>query len=172
MCRVEGPRQVTLLLDSGANRACARRGFFIVEFRSFRAFIVRAALLGSACDGAAPVRHLPGLAPPVAPQGARPRRGHCRRAPTADKVRRLMHYGQVDTVLPCISSPLVPYLFFGFGSDAAAQHRRRRPAIPILPCNAAAQVWQEVIHSHGRQTRARHRLDPRGVNRHLTRRTR
>ena len=56
--RVEGHGKVTILLDE-ANRVQQVR-LHIVEFRGFEKFI-GPALLGSAGDGAAPVRHLPGV---------------------------------------------------------------------------------------------------------------
>ncbi|MCK7492878.1 MAG: hypothetical protein MZW92_16190 [Comamonadaceae bacterium] len=70
MSRVEGHGKVTLLLDEqqpGASGAAAHR-----RVPRLREIHPGPALLGSAGDGAAPVRHLPGVAPPGGVQGAGP----------------------------------------------------------------------------------------------------
>jgi NAD-reducing hydrogenase large subunit len=85
--------------------------------------------------------------------------------PTADKLRRLMHYGQMLQSHALhffhLSSP---DLLFGFGSDMA---KRNIVGVAAAYPDVARQgvllrkYGQEVIRHHRRQTHPRHRLDTR-----------
>ena len=164
--RVEGHGKVTILLDDaepGAAGAAAHR-----RVPRLREVHRGPALLGGAGDGAAAVRHLPGVAPPGGVQGARPRgRRACRSRRRAEKIRRLMHYGQVMQSHALHFFHLAsPDLLFGFDSDvnrrnivgvAAGAPRHREEG------RAAAQVRPGGDPRHRRQAGARHRL---GARRH------
>ena len=85
--------------------------------------------------------------------------------PTAEKMRRLMHYGQILQSHALhffhLSSP---DLLFGFDSDAGqAQHRRRRRGdsrrSPSRACCCASTARRSS--AHRRQARPRHRRHPR-----------
>ena len=92
--RVEGHGKVTILLDEENKVEQAR--LHIVEFRGFERFIQGRPLLGSPGAGAAAVRHLPGEPPPGRGQGDGPASSAASKlTPTAEKMRRLMHYGQM-----------------------------------------------------------------------------
>ena len=102
----------------------------------------------------------------AASQGARPRgrraSGH---AQSADKIRRLMHYGQVmqsqraALLPPVVARPAVRLRLRG----RPAQHRRRRrgPSRARAQGRAAAQVRPGGDPRHRRQAHPRHRLDAR-----------
>jgi NAD-reducing hydrogenase large subunit len=63
--RVEGQGKVTILLDD-QNKVCTQVRLHIVEFRVFREIHPGPAAYWKSRDGPAPVRHLPGVAPPAA----------------------------------------------------------------------------------------------------------
>ena len=121
-------------------------------------------LLGSAGDGAAPVRHLPGEPPPGRRQGPRPggrrpdHHPHRREDPAADALRAGPPVPRAALLPPLVARPAVRLRIAG----AAAQHRRRRRSLPGgRPARrAAAQVWPGGDPHHRRQARARHRGDP------------
>jgi NAD-reducing hydrogenase large subunit len=120
--RVEGHGKVTLLLDeqrSGTAGAPAYR-----RIPRLREIHSGSPVLGGTGDGAASVRYLSGVTPPGGCQGARPR-GRCRSqlTPSAEKLRRFMHYGQILQSHALhffyLSSP---DLLFGFDSEASRRN--------------------------------------------------
>ena len=161
--------RLTLLLDEHHRVQQAR--LHIVEFRGFESFIVgrpywEVPQMVQRLCGICPVSHH--LAASKAIDVAL---GIAAVPRTAEVVRRLMHYGQVmqstcPAFLPppsptcCSASTAMPRGANILGVAAACRY---------CPPRRAAQVWPGGDTPHGRQARARHRLDPWGVNRHLTR---
>ena len=91
--------------------------------------------------------------------------GATRLTPTAEKMRRLMHYGQILQSHALHFFHLAsPDLLFGFDSDVATRNivgiAAAHPEIAKAG-RAAAQVRAGGDPHHRRQARARHRLDPR-----------
>ncbi len=115
--RVEGHGKVTLLLDED-NRVCQAR-LHIVEFRGFEKFIQgrpywEVPVLVQRLCGICPVSHL--LAGAKAVDGLV---GVDRIPPSAEKLRRLLHYGQVLQSHALHFFHLAsPDLLFGFDSEA------------------------------------------------------
>jgi NAD-reducing hydrogenase large subunit len=160
--RVEGHGKVTILLDDD-NKVHQVR-LHIVEFRGFEKFIQgrpywEVPVMVQRLCGICPVSHHLGRL-----QGA----GHDGRrkqlTPTAEKMRRLMHYGQILQSHALhffhLSSP---DLLFGFDERRRrAQHRRRGAAHPEIAKKACCCASTARSDPHdGRQARARHRLGPR-----------
>jgi len=91
-------------------------------------------LLGGAGDGAAPVWHLPGLAPPGRVQGVSTASiGATPVSASATAVRRLMHYGQFCnptrcTSFTCFARPAVRLRF----RSRQTQHRWHCPGAPEI----------------------------------------
>ena len=125
LSRVEGHGKVTLLLDGDDHVRQAR--LHIVEFRGFEKFIQ-----GRPCwEAPVMVQRLCGICPVshhLAAAKALDMIVGARITPTAEKIRRLMHYGQVmqSNALHFfhLSSP---DLLFGFDSEVA---RRNLVAVP------------------------------------------
>ena len=162
--RVEGHGKVTILLDDQEKVHQVR--LHIVEFRGFERFIQGRPYWEVPGDGAAPLRHLPGEPPPRGVEGARPSwSARARSPPTAEKIRRLMHYGQILQSHALHFYHLAsPDLLFGFDSDVA-----KRNIVGVLAAypgrraagDPPAQVRAGGHPHHRGQARARHRLDPR-----------
>jgi NAD-reducing hydrogenase large subunit len=119
--RVEGHGKVTILLDAQGQVSQAR--LHIVEFRGFERFIQgrpywEVPVLVQRLCGICPVSHH--LAAAKAMDGIV---GVDRLTPTAEKVRRLMHYGQTFQSHALHFFHLVsPDLLFGFGADVALRN--------------------------------------------------
>jgi NAD-reducing hydrogenase large subunit len=119
--RVEGHGKVTILLDEENKVKQAR--LHIVEFRGFERFIQgrpywEAPVLVQRLCGICPVSHH--LAAAKAMDLVV---GVDKLTPTADKMRRLMHYGQMFQSHSLHFFHLAsPDLLFGFGSDVANRH--------------------------------------------------
>jgi coenzyme F420-reducing hydrogenase alpha subunit len=120
------------------------------------------------------VRHLPGVAPPRGLKALDIIVGAQQLTPTAEKLRRLMHYGQILQSHALhffhLSSP---DLLFGFDSDGGeAQHRRRVAAAhPDIAKKGVLlrKYGQEVIrHTAGKRVHGTGSV-PGGVNKNLTR---
>ena len=125
MSRVEGHGKVTLLLDDDNHVHQVR--LHIVEFRGFEKFIQgrpywEVPVMVQRLCGICPVSHH--LAASKALDQVL---GATQLTPTAEKMRRLMHYGQILQSHALHFFHLAsPDLLFGFDSDVArAQHRRR-----------------------------------------------
>jgi len=88
-----GPRQGHDLLDE--HHKGAPGAAHIVEFRGFERFHPGPPVLGGAGDGAAPLRHLSGQHQLAASKALDFVVGARTPTRTAEKVRRLMHYGQI-----------------------------------------------------------------------------
>jgi len=101
LTRVEGHGKVTLLLDD--NHEVAEARLHIVEFEASSASS-SGAHTGAAGDRAAAVRHLSGEHHLAAAKAMDRIVGGERLTPTAEKVRRLMHYGQIFQSHACTSS--------------------------------------------------------------------
>ena len=121
LSRVEGHGKVTLLLDEDGHVQQAR--LHIVEFRGFEKFIQgrpywEAPVMVQRLCGICPVSHH--LAAAKAMDQIV---GATRLTPTAEKLRRLMHYGQILQSHALHFYHLAsPDLLFGFGSDAAKRN--------------------------------------------------
>jgi hypothetical protein len=159
LSRVEGHGKVTILLDEH-NRVQQVR-LHIVEFRGFERFILgrpywEVPVMVQRLCGICPVSHHLAASQGDGPGGRR------RRSPAdGDKLRRLMHYGQILQSHALHFFHLAsPDLLFGFDSEAQAQHRRRGRGAPghRAPGRAAAQVRPGGHPRHRRQAGARHRL--------------
>lgn len=119
--RVEGHGKVSLILDSANNVKEAR--LHIVEFRGFERFVQgrpywEAPVMVQRLCGICPVSHH------LAAAKAMDRIvGGEKLTPTAEKMRRLMHYGQFFQSHALHFFHLAsPDLLFGFGSDPAARN--------------------------------------------------
>ena len=168
--RVEGHGKVTILLDENnqrRRRPASTSWSFVASSASSRA-----ALLGAARPGAAPVRHLPGEPPPLRRQG---RRRHYRRralTPTGEKMRRLMHYGQMFQSHALHFFHLAsPDLLFGF--DAPVEQRNVVAVIAEHPDLAVQGVMmrkygQEIIKATaGKKVHGTGAI-PGGINKNLS----
>jgi len=119
--RVEGHGKVTILLD--ADRKVTQARLHVVEFRGFERFIQgrpfwEVPVLVQRLCGICPVSHH--LAAAKAMDVIV---GADKLTPTAEKMRRLMHYGQTYQSHALHFFHLVsPDLLFGFGSDPATRH--------------------------------------------------
>jgi NAD-reducing hydrogenase large subunit len=119
--RVEGHGKVTILLD--AHGRVERARFHVVEFRGFERFIQgrpywEVPVAVQRLCGICPVSHH------LAAAKAMDRIvGGEKLTPTAEKMRRLMHYGQTFQSHALHFFHLAsPDLLFGFGSDVNARH--------------------------------------------------
>ncbi|MDP1653137.1 MAG: Ni/Fe hydrogenase subunit alpha [Rhodocyclaceae bacterium] len=120
LSRVEGHGKVTILLDD-ANRVQQVR-LHIVEFRGFEKFIEgrpywEVPVMVQRLCGICPVSHHLAAAKAMDQiVGAQP-------TPTAEKIRRLMHYGQILQSHALHFFHLAsPDLLFGFGADVAKRN--------------------------------------------------
>jgi NAD-reducing hydrogenase large subunit len=119
--RVEGHGKVTILLDE--NKKVVQARLHIVEFRGFEQFIKgrpfwEVPVLVQRLCGICPVSHH--LAAAKAMDLIV---GGEKLTPTAEKIRRLMHYGQMYQSHALHFFHLAsPDLLFGFGSDVAARN--------------------------------------------------
>jgi hypothetical protein len=160
--RVEGHGKVTILLDEAGKVSPGPPAHRRVS--RLRAVHPGASLLGSPRAGAAALRHLPGQPPPCRSQGDGPHRRRREADPTAEKMRRLMHYGQMFQSHALHFFHLCsPDLLFGFDADPAI-----RNVIGVRQAQGSrgaghddAQVRSGAHQGHGRQEDARHRGDPR-----------
>jgi len=134
--RVEGHGKVTLLLDENDHIHQVR--LHIVEFRGFEKFIQgrpywEAPVMVQRLCGICPVSHH------LAASKAMDMIVGATLTPTAEKVRRLMHYGQIlqshalHFFHLCSSRPVVR---FRFGCRQAKYRRHRRAIPPILQSKA------------------------------------
>ena len=162
--RVEGHGKVTIQLDPQGQVTDTR--FHIVEFRGSSASS-RAALLGGACAGAAPVRHLPGEPSPGRAKamdvivGAGTGDGL---TPTAEKMRRLMHYGQMLQSHSLHFFTWSRRTFIRLIDAVGGAQRHRRCHTPQGPCGAGgddAKVRPGDHSGYGRKEDTRHRSDTR-----------
>ena len=170
LSRVEGHGKVTLLMDEDGHVRQAR--LHIVEFRGFEKFIQgrpywEVPVMVQRLCGICPVsHHLAATKALDQVVGAR------RLTPTAEKIRRLMHYGQVLQSHALhffhLSSP---DLLFGFDSEVA---RRNVVGVAAAHPEVARQgvllrrYGQEVIrHTAGKRIHGTGSV-PGGVNRSLT----
>jgi NAD-reducing hydrogenase large subunit len=170
LSRVEGHGKVTLLMDEDGRVRQAR--LHIVEFRGFEKFIQgrpywEVPVMVQRLCGICPVsHHLAATKALDQVVGAR------RLTPTAEKIRRLMHYGQVLQSHALhffhLSSP---DLLFGFDSEVA---RRNIVGVAAAHPEVARQgvllrrYGQEVIrHTAGKRIHGTGSV-PGGVNRSLT----
>ena len=161
--RVEGHGKVTILLDEKNQVKQAR--LHIVEFRGFERFIQgrpfwEVPVLVQRLCGICPVSHH------LAAAKAMDRIvGGEKLTPTAEKMRRLMHYGQMFQSHALHFFHLVsPDLLFGFDADAGDPQRHRRGRqVPRAgrAGRADAQVRPGDHQGHGRQEDPRHRRHPR-----------
>ena len=170
LSRVEGHGKVTLLMDADGRVQQAR--LHIVEFRGFEKFIQgrpywEVPVMVQRLCGICPVsHHLAATKALDQVVGAR------RLTPTAEKIRRLMHYGQVLQSHALhffhLSSP---DLLFGFDSDVA-----RRNVVGVAAAHPEVakrgvllrRYGQEVIrHTAGKRIHGTGSV-PGGVNRSLT----
>ncbi len=170
LSRVEGHGKVTLLLDENDHVQQVR--LHIVEFRGFEKFIQgrpywEVPVMVQRLCGICPVSHH--LA---ASKALDQIVGAFRLTPTADKLRRLMHYGQILQSHALhffhLSSP---DLLFGFDSDVA---RRNIVGVAAAYPDVARQgvllrkYGQEVIrHTAGKRIHGTGSV-PGGVNKNLT----
>ena len=170
LSRVEGHGKVTLLLDEEGHVEQAR--LHIVEFRAFEKFIQgrpywEVPVMVQRLCGICPVSHH------LAACKALDQVVGATLTPTAEKIRRLMHYGQILQSHALhffhLSSP---DLLFGFDSDVA---RRNIVGVAAEYPDVARQgvllrrYGQEVIrHTAGKRIHGTGSI-PGGVNRSLTR---
>ena len=170
LSRVEGHGKVTLLMDEDDHVRQAR--LHIVEFRAFEKFIQgrpywEVPVMVQRLCGICPVSHH--LAASKALDQVV---GATTLTPTAEKIRRLMHYGQILQSHALhffyLSSP---DLLFGFGSDLA---RRNIVGVAAAYPDVAKQgvllrrYGQEVIrHTAGKRIHGTGAV-PGGVNKSLT----
>lgn len=171
LSRVEGHGKVTLLLDADNHVRQAR--LHIVEFRGFERFIQgrpywEVPVMVQRLCGICPVSHHLAAAKALdLVVGARTL------TPTADRVRRLMHYGQILQSHALHFFHLAsPDLLFGFDSDpakrnvvgvAAAQPQLARQGVLLR------KFGQEVIRvTAGKRVHGTGAV-PGGVNKHVTR---
>ena len=118
--RVEGHGKVTILLDEAGHVARAR--LHVVEFRGFERFIQGRPYW----EMPVAVQRLCGICPVshhlCAAKAVDRIVGGEKLTPTAEKMRRLMHYGQMFQSHALHFFHLAsPDLLFGFGSDVAAR---------------------------------------------------
>ncbi len=168
--RVEGHGKVTLLLDDD-NRVQQAR-FHIVEFRGFEKFVQgrpywEVPVMVQRLCGICPVsHHLAGGKAVDTLAGAR------ELTPTAEKMRRLLHYGQILQSHALhffhLSSP---DLLFGFDADVSKRHVFAvAEALPDIARQGVLlrKYGQEVIRvTTGKRVHGT-LVVPGGVNRHLT----
>ena len=119
--RVEGHGKVTILMDEGGRVARAR--FHVVEFRGFERFIQGRPYW----EMPVAVQRLCGICPVshhlCAAKAVDRIVGGENLTPTAEKMRRLMHYGQTYQSHALHFFHLAsPDLLFGFGSDVSSRH--------------------------------------------------
>lgn len=119
--RVEGHGKVTILMDEAGHVARAR--FHVVEFRGFERFIQGRPYW----EMPVAVQRLCGICPVshhlCAAKAVDRIVGGEKLTPTAEKMRRLMHYGQTYQSHALHFFHLAsPDLLFGFGSDVASRH--------------------------------------------------
>ncbi len=170
LSRVEGHGKVTLLLDEDGHVQQAR--LHIVEFRGFEKFIQgrpywEAPVMVQRLCGICPVSHHLAAAKALDQiVGAR------RLTPTAEKLRRLMHYGQILQSHALHFFHLAsPDLLFGFDSDVT---RRNLVGVAAAYPEIARQgvllrkFGQEVIRvTAGKRVHGTSAI-PGGVNKNLT----
>ncbi len=161
--RVEGHGKVTILLDDDNHVHQVR--LHIVEFRGFEAFIEgrpywEVPVTVQRLCGICPVSHHLAAAKAMDVVA-----GYGPLTPTAEKLRRLLHYGQIVQSHALHFFHLAsPDLLFGFESEVArAQHRRRRGGLPgsRQARRADAQIRAGSHPPHRRQAHPRHRGDSR-----------
>ncbi|OHC63283.1 MAG: NADP oxidoreductase [Rhodocyclales bacterium GWA2_65_20] len=167
--RVEGHGKVTILLDDDNKVRQVR--LHIVEFRGFERFIQgrpywEVPVMVQRLCGICPVSHH------LAASKALDMIVGAKLTPTAEKLRRLMHYGQILQSHALHFFHLAsPDLLFGFGSDVAA--RNIVGVVAALPEVAKKGVLlrkygQEVIrHTAGKRVHGTGSV-PGGVNKALT----
>jgi NAD-reducing hydrogenase large subunit len=160
--RVEGHGKVTILLDDAQPRHEAR--LHIVEFRGFERFIQgrpfwEMPVVVQRLCGICPVSHHLCAAKAIDNIV-----GVDRLTPTAEKMRRLMHYGQMFQSHCLHFFHLAsPDLLFGFDADPASamSSASSRPPRAGRPGGPDAQVRPGDHPGHRRQEDPRHRRHPR-----------
>ena len=170
LTRVEGHGKVTLLLDEHDRVQQAR--LHIVEFRGFEQFICgrpywEVPVMVQRLCGICPVSHH--LAASKALDQVV---GAARVPPSADKLRRLMHYGQVMQSHALHFFHLAsPDLLFGFDADPARRHivavAEAHPDIARKGI-ALRKYGQEVIRATAGKRIHGTGSVPGGMNRHLS----
>jgi len=168
--RVEGHGKVTIRLNEAGEVEQAR--FHIVEFRGFERFIQgrlywEVPVIVQRLCGICPVSHHLGAAKAMDLVA-----GVDRLTPTADKMRRLMHYGQILQSNALNFFHLAsPDLLLGFEAPVA-----RRNIIGVIEAFPEVGKWAIFIRKFGQQVIAAtggRRIHPRlcipgGVNQNLT----
>ena len=168
--RVEGHGKVTLLLDKNNNVAQAR--LHIVEFRGFERFIQgrpfwEVPVLVQRLCGICPVSHH--LAAAKAMDMVV---GADTLTPTAEKMRRLMHYGQVFQSHALHFFHLAsPDLLFGFDADPAIRNvigvARKHPDLAVQGV-MMRKYGQEIIKATAGKKIHGNGAIPGGVNKNLS----
>ena len=168
--RVEGHGKVTILLDAAGKVSRAR--LHIVEFRGFERFIQgrpywEVPVLVQRLCGICPVSHH--LAAAKAMDGIV---GVDRITPTAEKMRRLMHYGQIFQSHALHFFHLVsPDLLFGFDADPAVRNvigvARKYPELAVQGV-MMRKYGQEIIKATAGKKIHGTGAVPGGVNKNLS----
>jgi NAD-reducing hydrogenase large subunit len=168
--RIEGHGKVTILLDADGKVTRAR--LHVVEFRGFERFIQgrpfwEVPVLVQRLCGICPVSHH--LAAAKAMDVIV---GADKLTPTAEKMRRLMHYGQTYQSHALHFFHLVsPDLLFGFGSDPANRHvigvAEKFPALAVQGV-MMRKYGQEIIKATAGKKIHGTGAIPGGVNKNLT----
>jgi NAD-reducing hydrogenase large subunit len=167
--RVEGHGKVTILLDDRPGEAgpAAHRGV-----PRLRALHPGPALLGGAGARPAALRHLPGQPPPGAAKAMDRIVGGENLTPTAEKMRRLMHYGQTFQSHALHFFHLCsPDLLFGFDADVGdPQRHRRRGQVPDLAVQGVLmrKYGQEIIKATAGKKIHGTGAIPGGINKNLS----
>ena len=164
--RVEGHGKVTILLDADDRVQQVR--LHIVEFRGFEKFVQgrpywEVPVMVQRLCGICPVSHHLAAAKALDMIV-----GATRLTPTAEKIRRLMHYGQILQSHALHFFHLAsPDLLFGFDSDVAKRNivgvAAEYPDI-ARQGRAAAQVRAGGDPRHRGQAHPRHRRDSRAAS--------
>ena len=143
--RVEGHGKVTIRLnEAGGGRAGALPHRRVPRLRAVHP---GADVLGGPGHRAAPLRHLPGQPPSMRSQGDGRRRRRGPVTPTAEKMRRLMHYGQVLQSNAVNFFHLAsPDLLLGFESPVA-----KRNIIGVMESFPEVGKWAIFIRKFGQQ---------------------
>ena len=145
--RVEGHGKVSLLLDEGGHVQQAR--FHVVEFRGFERFVQgrpywEVPVLVQRLCGICPVSHHLAAA-----KAMDMRVGVAQLPPTAEKMRRLMHYGQMFQSHALHFFHLVsPDLLFGFDADPAI---RNVVGVATSPAHRHLAVMGVMMRKYGQE---------------------
>jgi NAD-reducing hydrogenase large subunit len=168
--RVEGHGKVTIMLDEEGRVTRAR--FHIVEFRGFERFVQgrlywEVPVMVQRLCGICPVSHL--LAAAKAMDVIV---GADRLTPTAEKMRRLMHYGQFFQSHALHFFHLVsPDLLFGFDADPAIRNvigvARKHPDLAVQGVMMRKYGQEVIARTAGRKIHGTGAI-PGGINKNLS----